>query len=230
MVIIRIIIWQWSWNTLFCLCLDKIKIINFYTILSRSGHQLCSYDITIIRGAIVTVNNNLETELKISQGVTCVTFHQARSEINWTFIVRYLNGGREKYLSYFYLQGTLDQPLAGANCRNGDPQCTESCTTVQENKCETSYTQQCNTVTDQKCETVYENKCDTQYDNQCRTEYDNKCSTQYEQKCDTVYDTVNEEVRGLFIVMNIGLYLLIAGVQHSLWQPVHYSSRWEVWG
>ena len=76
------------------------------------------------------------------------------------------------FLNYIFkkdnLQGPLSEPLAGADCRPGDQQCSESCSTVQEEKCETSYQQQCNTVTDQKCETVYENKCETAYENQCR--------------------------------------------------------------
>ena len=67
-----------------------------------------------------------------------------------------------------FFQGPLPEPLAGASCRPGDQACTESCTTVEEEKCETSYGQQCSTVTDTKCETSYENKCETAYDQQCR--------------------------------------------------------------
>ena len=58
--------------------------------------------------------------------------------------------------------------MAGAECRPGDQACTESCVTVEEEKCETSYGQECKTVTDTKCEVGYEKKCDTEYQEQCR--------------------------------------------------------------
>ena len=67
-----------------------------------------------------------------------------------------------------YSQGPLNEPLAGADCRPGDQQCSDSCTTVDEEKCETTYQQQCETVSDQKCETVYDTKCETAYEKQCR--------------------------------------------------------------
>ena len=65
-------------------------------------------------------------------------------------------------------QGPLQEPLAGAECRPGDQACTDSCVTVEEEKCETSYGQECKTVTDTKCEVGYEKKCDTEYRDQCR--------------------------------------------------------------
>ena len=63
-----------------------------------------------------------------------------------------------KYFKIFSSQGPLPAARPGQECRPGNPQCTEQCVSVPEEKCETKYNPECRTINDRKCETVYEDK------------------------------------------------------------------------